>query len=128
MEKLIINTKIINDNINHTTNELKGEIRSKQAESNRAVKNLIEIEEQVKRTEEEKNKRNAGRERKFEKKLTEVEPRGISRYITGDIRREITYNGLDRYLMEFLNYYHQYQWIWGKIYWKVLVSGGTGNH
>lgn len=31
-----------------------------------------------------------------------METRGISRYITGNIKREITYNGLDRYLMEFL--------------------------
>lgn len=104
-QKIITNTQKLSENLNRINTELRSEIKSNKEETSKVKKHQEEIENQVKQMGVEKKKRIDEMKEEHEqlkRRILEVEGRPTHRGNTLDIARDVTFNGIDSYPMEFL--------------------------
>lgn len=105
-QKLITKTHNLSENLNRINTELRSEMRVNKEETVKVSKHQEELEEEVKRLSEEKKKRiDEVREEQeqLKRRIIEFEGRPTSRNITSESYKEVTFNGVENYPMEFLN-------------------------
>lgn len=104
-QTFVTKTQNLSESINHISNELHGEMKTTQEETIKVIQHHSEMEEQVRRLEEDKKKKLEEMTREQEslwRRINEVDGCGIHKVHTTDRAKEVTFNGIDIHPMEFL--------------------------
>lgn len=104
-KKLVTNTQKLSDNLNRVNTELRIDIRSTKEETTKVIKGQGELQEQVRRLEAEKKKileDMATEQEMVRRRFGEVEGRSAPRGYALDTVKDVTFNGINDYPMEFL--------------------------
>lgn len=138
-QQIVINTKNLSENLNRINSELRDEIKLTSEETSRVKKTQEEMEEQMKRLAEVKKKRIdeiKESQEQLTRRMNDVERGPIHRVVTANDHRELTFDGVDCYPMEFLKelreikqqYYNQddIRWIGrhltneATVWWRIV--------
>lgn len=104
-QQLVTNTNNLSENLNRINTELRSEIRANKEETKNVRKTQGEIGEQVKKMEEEKKRRIdeiRATQEQITRRVNEIEARPNNRAVNAECNRDVTFNGIDSYPMEFL--------------------------